>query len=1667
MFTILFRPKPALRSWFARYRPLAFMVGLGSLTSTLIAQPYGLDQRPVVGAFLNNSLPRSVVNNAQGWEVVIAFPNLTFDDPVTLIAEPRTNRLYVTGRQGTIHFFENNPATSTKTLFLDLTPVTQGYDDCGLMGFAFHPEFRVPGSPNRGYVYVYYQFSPNPTSGPSRPPSATPGYNRLSRFTVPDGSLVANPASELVLINQYDRHVWHNGGAMFFGPDGFLYLSNGDEGASNDSYNQTQEINASLFSGVIRIDVDMDPTRSHPIRRQPLSPATPPSGWPPTYTGNYYIPNDNPWQDPGGSVLEEFYAIGLRSPHRMTFDPATGRIWLGDVGQGSREEVNIIEKGGNYQWAYREGTIAGPKSKPNPLIGVDKPPVHDYSRTFGNCVIGGYVYRGSEHPSLFGRYIFGDNGSGRLWALDYDGVNPATVTQLTTMPSGANYSGLSSFGVDQNNELFMLKMGRPSRIYKLARTGTPPPPPPALLSQTGAFTNLATLTPGSALVPFDVNAPLWSDGADKFRWMAIPNDGAPYGSTETIGFTSDGTWSFPVGTVLVKHFELGLNETNSAIRKRLETRFLVHATNSAWYGLTYKWRDDQLEADLLPSSFEETLLVTTPTGIRTQVWYYPSRADCLTCHNANADTVLGVRTPQLNGDFTYPATGRTDNQLRTLNQLGFFNPAINEAGIPNLPKSAPLTDAGAPLEHRIRSYLDANCAHCHRPDGVNALFDARLSTPLEAQGLINGPVANPMGLVNAKIVSPQNLSQSLLHVRDSLEGPGQMPPLARNEVDQLYINLLSQWINSFIPPGAPPAPWLTQDVGPVGLAGATTYTNGTFTLTASGVDIWDAEDSFRFVYQPWEGDVTITARVLSLANTDPWAIGGVMIRQTLTGGSRHAIAALTPQNGFSFTRRLTDGALSAYTGAAATVPYWVRLARTGNTFTASRSTNGVNWTVVGTDTIAMTGPVHVGLAWSAHANNTLGTATFGNVTVVGPPTNQPPTITAIENQTMDEDTVAGPIEFTIGDVETAASELVLSVASTNTALLPTNNIVLGGADGNRTVTMTPTANQFGVSEVTLTVGDGEAEATSTFLLTVSPVNDPPTITAIENQTIDEDTVAGPIEFVIGDMETAAIGLVLSVASTNTALLPTNNIVLGGADENRTVTLTPAPDQFGVTAVTITASDGELEATSTFLLTVAPVNDLPTISAIEDQATDEDTVAGPIEFTIGDVETTASELVLSVVSTNTVLLPTNTVVFGGADGNRTVTLTPAPDQFGVTKVTLTVSDGEAEATSTFLLTVAPVNDLPSISAIENQAIDEDTVAGPIAFMIGDVETPAGELVLSVASTNAALLPTNNIVLGGADGNRTFTLTPAPNQFGVTEVALTVSDGEAEATSTFLLTVSPVNDLPTISAVENQTIDEDTVAGPIEFMIGDVETAASELVLSAVSTNTALLPANTVVFGGEGGNRTVTLTPTANQFGVTEVVLTVSDGEAGATSTFVLTVSPVNDPPVAGPDTITRWASQGVSVAAATLLGNDSDVEGDQLTLISVGPAALPGATVILTNDWIHYGPPPGSFAADEFSYEVSDGWGGLSVGLVTVQVQTEPPAFERLSIEFASADTLRLQLQGTPGWIYTLQTAEVVDALEWQPAGVVEADANGEATLVLPWSPEHTTKLYRAVRGRVP
>ena len=453
-----------------------------AIALTVLAGVAGLFGASVARAQATSASYLPTSPSGQAFVAVNAFPNLTFQDPTFFLVEPGTNKVFVCGREGQIWTFNNNPNVATKTLFLDLSAQTQGYNDSGLVSMAFHPQFGQPGSPNRGYIYVYYNYTPGPIVGSeSAPPNyVTPSYDRLSRFTVPDGSSVADPNSELVLVNQFDRDLWHNGGAMFFGPDGYLYFTNGDEGGKNDQYHQTQKINSGLFSGVFRIDVDKNPATSHPIRRQPQPGIAPPAGWPATYSANYYIPNDNPWQDPSGGTLEEFYALGFRNPFRMTLDPATGWIWLGDVGQNLEEEIDLINPAGNYQWSYMEGVITGPQPKPSPLIGIDSPPIYAYPHANGNgCVVGGYVYHGTKFASLLGgQYIFADYDSNNVFSMSYSGSGTPVVNFLCTVPglnSGASGydGGITSLGLDGSGEIYICTVGPNATIYKLALPGAP------------------------------------------------------------------------------------------------------------------------------------------------------------------------------------------------------------------------------------------------------------------------------------------------------------------------------------------------------------------------------------------------------------------------------------------------------------------------------------------------------------------------------------------------------------------------------------------------------------------------------------------------------------------------------------------------------------------------------------------------------------------------------------------------------------------------------------------------------------------------------------------------------------------------------------------------------------------------------------------------------------------------------------------------------------------------------------------------------------------------------------------------------------------------------------------------------------------------------------------
>jgi autotransporter-associated beta strand protein len=326
---------------------------------------------------------------------------------------------------------------------------------------------------------------------------------------------------------------------------------------------------------------------------------------------------------------------------------------------------------------------------------------------------------------------------------------------------------------------------------------------PALLSQTGAFTNTTNRTPSVGFIPYSPNTPLWSDGAVKSRYLAVPNNGGTITPDEQIGYLPTNSWTFPAGTVFVKNFDLVVDQTstNTPLR-RLETRLLVRDINGAVYGVTYKWRPDNSDADLLSGSLTENILITNATGVSTQAWYYPSPQDCLTCHTPVSGYVLGVNTRQLNGSLTYSATGVTDNQLRALNHLGLFNPAFDESAITNFEKLSALTNPGASFQERARSYLDANCAQCHQPGGSGITFDARYDTPLARQNITNYPAAVSLGLDNACVIKAQDIWRSVLLCRINTNlATIKMPPLARSIIDTDAVQVITGWINSL--PGTP------------------------------------------------------------------------------------------------------------------------------------------------------------------------------------------------------------------------------------------------------------------------------------------------------------------------------------------------------------------------------------------------------------------------------------------------------------------------------------------------------------------------------------------------------------------------------------------------------------------------------------------------------------------------------------------------------------------------------------------------------------------------------------------------------------------------------------------------------------------------------------------------
>jgi glucose/arabinose dehydrogenase len=433
-----------------------------------------------------------------------AFPNLSFSSPVCIASPPgETNRIFVIEQNGVIVVI-TNLANPTRTVFINLTDRVIGSGEQGLLGLAFHPNYAS----NRRF-FVFYTGRTNSDSGP---------HDILSRFE----TSMSNPNqgdtnSEVRLISQPDEAANHNGGDIHFGADGYLYVSLGDEGGSDDTYNNSQRIDKDFFSGILRIDVDKRPNSLTPHPH-------------PASSSNYAIPPDNPFVGDNSfngsavmasNVRTEFWAVGLRNPWRWSFDPETGHLYCADVGQGQREEIDIITKGGNYQWAYKEGTVNGQHQPPaNPTN--PKPPIFEYDHNTGNCIIGGVVYRGSRFPDLVGYYIYADFGSGKVWVLKSDGVS-VTVPPQQLFTDG----GISAFGTDPRNGDILYASLNDSMVKRVVRA-----------VPSGSLR--VTLQPQGAIN----DGARWRVDGGAFRTSGTTVDGLAVGD-HTVNYKSIAGWTAP------------------------------------------------------------------------------------------------------------------------------------------------------------------------------------------------------------------------------------------------------------------------------------------------------------------------------------------------------------------------------------------------------------------------------------------------------------------------------------------------------------------------------------------------------------------------------------------------------------------------------------------------------------------------------------------------------------------------------------------------------------------------------------------------------------------------------------------------------------------------------------------------------------------------------------------------------------------------------------------------------------------------------------------------------------------------------------------------------------------------------------------------------------------
>jgi uncharacterized repeat protein (TIGR03806 family) len=683
--------------------------------------PYGINERPANPTCTAPERPAP----AGDIRLVEAFPSVGFYQPVALLQAPGDDsRWYVAQQNGKVKSFDNSADVSTTEIFADLSSAVFTGFELGLLGMAFHPEYAL-----NQQVFLYY------TSYES-----ASYVSRLSRFTTNADSSALDLSTETIILEVVQPASNHNGGAVVFGPEGDLYWSLGDGGSAGDPWGNGQNTDT-LLGAILRIDVD--------------------GGSP------YAIPEDNPFADGGGAP--EIYAWGLRNAFQMAFDPATGALWAGDVGQYSWEEIDRIEKGGNYGWNTKEGTHCYAVDPCD--IGGLIDPVYEYPNPGNASVVLGKVYRGSELPGLEGTLIFSDFYTGEVWGLSDDETTGEPSPGLLGELPG---KFISTFGQDIDGEVLAVSY-MDGAIYRMEAAGEAPTSTfPEQLSGTGCVDALNPSQPVDGMIPYGIRHAFWSDGADKERWLAIPD-----GTTITVG--TDGDWDLPVGAVLLKHFRL-----HDIL---VETRLFVRHDDGEWAGYAYVWDEAGTEASYARGGGTTTVM--------DQTWALPSSAQCLQCHTEAAGRTLGLETGQLNRDFAYPSG--TSDQLLTLDHIGLFSePLLADGATSDSLASLPERDGLESLDERATAVLHVNCSICHQPDGTGGgEMDLRYATSLPDMNVCEvAPSAGDLGIPDAVLLRPGEPDESLIPLRMQALDAQRMPSVGTTVVDEAGAALIEEWITS-------------------------------------------------------------------------------------------------------------------------------------------------------------------------------------------------------------------------------------------------------------------------------------------------------------------------------------------------------------------------------------------------------------------------------------------------------------------------------------------------------------------------------------------------------------------------------------------------------------------------------------------------------------------------------------------------------------------------------------------------------------------------------------------------------------------------------------------------------------------------------------------------------